>query len=1068
MPLDRPSLAISLYRVLAETAADAIVTMDARSTILSVNPAAERIFGYPATEMVGQPLTMLMPPRLRSSHVTSVERYLATGTRHIPWQGVRVPVLTKAGDEIPVEISFGEFVADGQRIFSGIIRDVSESVRRTQALEEARAEAEAATWQLQEQAAELEAQTEELQAQAAQLEERTEEAEQAAASLRASEAQLRTLADAIPTLAWTARADGYIDWYNARWYEYTGTSPADMAGWGWQSVHDPEVLPAVLERWRSSIASGRPFEMTFPLRGADGRFRSFLTRVVPARDAEGRIARWFGTNTDIEAERTAAAERERLYRALEVERSRLEYVFRLAPSFLAVLRGPEYVFELVNEAYYQLVGHRELLGKPVWEALPEVRGQGFEALLDQVVATGEPFIGREMPVRVQRTPGASPEERFLDFTYLPLVEADGARSGVIAHGTDVTEQVQARTEVERTGRRTALLQSITAAFAGTLTPEDVATVVVDQGVEAMGAATGMLALRCPASDERPADEVMILRQRGLTEDVRAQYARFPLSMPGPGAACIRSGEPVWVETRGELLGRFPELSPVWDRLGTGAMAAVPLAVAGETVGAMSFTFAAPREFGAEDRDFFLTLGGQTAQALERARLYEVERRSRAEAQAAQAAAEEASRAKSDFLATMSHELRTPLNAQVGYVQLLEMGLAGPVTGLQREYLERLRAASEHLAGLVNDVLDLAKIDAEQLAVAREPARTAPVIAAAIALTTPQAAARGVRLEGCGDESRYDYVGDEHRVRQILVNLLSNAIKFTRSGGAVRVRCDTRGEASPHAHVTGEGPWVFVCVEDTGIGIPPEQQAAIFEAFHQVDSGHTRAAGGTGLGLAISRRLARLMGGDLTVESTPGEGSAFTLWLPTTGAADVVTERADPRNALALREVVSPGTHGLAEVAMHLRAHVEALLDAVGARLRTDPSTMSTAAGLRRSQLEDHQFSFIADIIQTLVVIEETGGLQAEVLRDGSDVQQFLAERHAVLRRNQGFTEAQLTREYEIVREEIEGLARRVSVVPERESDTTTAIRVLQRLIAQALVAAFRGYRSGTPPHVSAV
>jgi PAS domain S-box-containing protein len=124
-------------------------------------------------------------------------------------------------------------------------------------------------------------------------------------ALVASEQLLHTLADAIPTLAWTARSDGYVDWYNARWYEYTGTTPEQMAGWGWRSVVDAVVLPDVMARWHSCIASGEPFEMTFPVRAADGRSRRFLTRATPLADATGRVVRWFGTNTDVEAERAA-------------------------------------------------------------------------------------------------------------------------------------------------------------------------------------------------------------------------------------------------------------------------------------------------------------------------------------------------------------------------------------------------------------------------------------------------------------------------------------------------------------------------------------------------------------------------------------------------------------------------------------------------------------------------------------------------------------------------------------------------------------------------------------------
>jgi signal transduction histidine kinase len=138
-----------------------------------------------------------------------------------------------------------------------------------------------------------------------------------------------------------------------------------------------------------------------------------------------------------------------LLKQLEIERSPLEYAFQQAPSFVAVLRGPPYVFESVNAAYLQLVGHRDIVGKLVFDALPDTRGQGFEALLDSVVRTGEPFVGREMPLNISHTPGAAPEERLLNFVYFPLVEADGSRSGVIAHGVDVTDQVQARRDVER-------------------------------------------------------------------------------------------------------------------------------------------------------------------------------------------------------------------------------------------------------------------------------------------------------------------------------------------------------------------------------------------------------------------------------------------------------------------------------------------------------------------------------------------------------------------------------------------------------------------------------------------
>jgi PAS domain S-box-containing protein len=254
------------------------------------------------------------------------------------------------------------------------------------------------------------------------------------------------------------------------------------------------------------------------------------------------------------------------------------------------------------------------------------------------------------------------------------------------------------------------------------------------------------------------------------------------------------------------------------------------------------------------------------------------------AEQARVAAEVAARAKSDFLATMSHELRTPINAVTGYAQLLELGMAGPVTDAQRDYLDRVLTSSRHLLGLVDDVLDLARLESGRMLVEQLPGSAAAVAGGALALVASQAAARGVRLVEPPPEHDAIFVGDEHRVRQILVNLLTNAVKFTPSGGTIDLEImpeaePGRDEIGEHAPLAGPGPWVTVRVRDTGIGIPPDQLDAIFEPFVQLGRSLTSSHEGTGLGLAISRDLARGMDGDLAAESTPGEGSIFTLRLP---------------------------------------------------------------------------------------------------------------------------------------------------------------------------------------------
>jgi signal transduction histidine kinase len=414
------------------------------------------------------------------------------------------------------------------------------------------------------------------------------------------------------------------------------------------------------------------------------------------------------------------------------------------------------------------------------------------------------------------------------------------------------------------------------------------------------------------------------------------------------------------------------------------------------------------------------------------KLAEQRERELAEERSARLQAEAASQAKSQFLTMMSHELRTPLNAVLGYADLLSLGIAGPLTDAQRQQLERIVASGRHLLELVNEILDLARVEAGRLTVTRIPMAVVPAVDASLVLVQPLAEAHGLTIAARVDRSaRLVALGDEHRVRQILVNLLSNAVKFTPAGGSVRivVETTTRPDAEAKLHAgSGTRPWIALRVHDSGRGIAADQLERVFAPFVQGEHGLTRGRDGSGLGLAISRRLARLMSGDVTARSTLGEGSTFTLWLP---AAD-----APPAPArLALLSGRDPQVRGLGEVGDALLREVEPVVDTFVERLRTEP-VCESARDLRYSQLTDHVATLIADIAGALTVLEEAAGQPSSLLDDGADIRRLVAERHGQQRARLGWTEEEVRREYAILREELLRAIRRCFT---REDD----VRVLE-------------------------
>ena len=564
--------------------------------------------------------------------------------------------------------------------------------------------------------------------------------------------------------------------------------------------------------------------------------------------------------------------------------------------------------------------------------------------------------------------------------------------------------------------------------------------------------------------------------RALSSDFGVA-ARVPLGRGAVGQL-VAQGRAVIVDDTHELDDVVVELG--MDRVAS--FISVPVLDEGRLIGVLYAASRTPDFFAEQDRELTDLIAAGVGPTITRARLadavllyrqqletqtdeleataseleltVEALRRANAElaataesARAAQLASEAANRAKSAFLATMSHELRTPLNAILGYASLLLDGLAGELLPAQRDFVERTRASGRHLLGLVEEVLDIAKVEAGQMAVELGPVSAVRVITAAVTLVRPQAASAGVEVDAtaCTD-TLGEVAGDERRVRQILLNLLANSVKFTRPGGRISVSCQRVAGHAPFAP-TALGSWMCVSVADTGIGIDPENLETIFEPFVQLDASHTRARGGTGLGLAISRRFARLMGGDITVTSRTGHGATFTVWLPawehdraaTTRSANDA-ERSFPRLPfLAARSAARSPRLALGEL---LVATAPDIVATVVERLRGDPQ-IPRARQVTRTELEDHIATYLSDIGQFFAILDDRGGERIPLIADGTLIQRLIAERHGAQRHRLGWTEDELRREYAALVAEVERVVLDSSLLTgSPPSDTLPLLRVM--------------------------
>ncbi len=580
-------------------------------------------------------------------------------------------------------------------------------------------------------------------------------------------------------------------------------------------------FPRIVEGGEAIFAEDAHFMMEREVGSGDAWFTFSLS---PIRDEDGTVVAFF--NPAAETTRRILLERELREARAAAERAELylREVFAQAPAFMAVLHGRDHVFEFANDEYLRLIGRGDIIGKPVAEVLPEVQEQGFVELLDKVLETGEPFIGRAIPIMLRDAPTGEMGEHFLDFIYQPLTNASGQRVGIVAHGSDVTESVRAQREIERLWHES---ESVRAAaeeseeryrFLANSIPVQVWTATADGAIDYVNERTARYFGK--TVDDVIGDQwISVLH----SDDVTPALDRWRES--------IERGEPyeiefrLWSDAHQAYRWHLSRATPQRDETGR-----------------------VIRWFGTNT---------------------EIEDRKQAEAELRRLTVEatEANHAKSDFLAAMSHELRTPLNAIGGYAQLIEMGVRGPVTEEQRADLLKIQRSKNHLDALVSDVLSFAKLGSGKIDYRIRDVALARVIASVVDMITPQLVEKQLTLAPLPASEGVTVCADEDKLRQILLNLLANALKFTPAGGTITLGVQLAASD------------VAISVSDTGIGIPSDHRERIFEPFVQAKRALKSTDQGVGLGLPISRQLARAMRGDLTVASELDHGSTFTVTLP---------------------------------------------------------------------------------------------------------------------------------------------------------------------------------------------
>ena len=546
----------------------------------------------------------------------------------------------------------------------------------------------------------------------------------------------------------------------------------------------------------------------------------------------------------------------------------------------AVTRGEDHTLIYANAAFRQLSGAAgdTALGRPITHAF---RGRNTDQLvevLDRVLRTNVVVLDHDIKLAREGSPpwccsvwpevdgDGQPEHLLIEVREKASLEQTLTLQRAVAERMllSALRERDAADSAEESRRRAVYLAAESRRLASSLDEQATLNALTRLALPRRGAWCIVDIIEADGAMRRLAIIHPDSEKQALLRELEGRWSP-ELGDPFGAPAALRSSAPTVIsgaiDTVMATAAHDAETLRVLRKVGAGSLLTVPLAIRDQLVGAITFV-SGQRDHPYTEQDVKLAeeLTLRSAMALDSARLH-------GEALTLKAKAEEASRVKGEFLGTMSHELRTPLNAIGGYVDLIDLGLRGPVTDAQHVDLGRIRTNQQHLMGLITDVLNLVRVGSGRVlyGIADVPAHE--VLSAAVAMVEPLILQKTIIYDVVEVDPTIVARADRDKVIQILVNVLSNAIKFTARGGQIGVDAVAIGDT------------VHLQVSDTGIGVPKDMLEVIFEPFVQVRDGLAGRDTGVGLGLAISRDLARAMGGDLIVESEVERGSRFTLVLP---------------------------------------------------------------------------------------------------------------------------------------------------------------------------------------------